>query len=71
LLGEVPHVLSPCMFIPRLGQIALGQRPNLEIFGKDYDTVDGTAIRDYLHIEDVAEAHVAALEHCPGGFVSL
>lgn len=63
LLGEVPHVLSPCMFIPRLGQIALGQRPNLEIFGKDYDTVDGTAIRDYLHIEDVAEAHVAALEH--------
>ncbi len=42
-------------------QVALGQRDNIEIFGEDYDTPDGTCIRDYIHVSDLAEAHVDAL----------
>eukprot|EP00438_Fugacium_kawagutii_P015572 Skav229705 [mRNA] locus=scaffold49:73154:75937:+ [translate_table: standard] len=63
LLGEAPHPASPAMFVPLLAQVALGQRERLEIFGSDYHTVDGTATRDYLRIQDLSEAHVAALEH--------
>jgi UDP-glucose 4-epimerase len=44
-------------------QTALGQRPYLEIFGTDYSTPDGTCIRDYIHVSDLARAHLAALEH--------
>lgn len=43
-------------------QTALGDRPCLEVFGTDYDTADGTCIRDYIHVEDLADAHIAALE---------
>jgi len=46
---------------------ALGKRPELRIFGTDYDTPDGTCIRDYIHIRDLAEAHVHALDHLAGG----
>jgi len=42
-------------------QVALGQRPHLQIFGDDYPTPDGTCIRDYVHVEDLATAHLAAL----------
>ena len=47
--------------IPRVFQAALGEIPNLEVFGTDYPTRDGTAIRDYIHVTDLAEAHVLAL----------
>ena len=50
---------------------ALGKGPALSIFGDDYDTPDGTAIRDYIHVADLASAHVAALEHLAGGGASL
>ncbi len=53
------------------GQAALGQRPGLEVFGTDYPTQDGTCIRDYIHVTDLARAHIAALEHLRGGGESL
>ncbi len=49
--------------IPRVLEVALGIRPNLELYGTDYPTPDGTCIRDYIHVEDLAEAHVLALDH--------
>jgi len=48
--------------IPLVLQVALGQRDSVEIFGTDYPTPDGTCIRDYIHVDDLATAHVAALE---------
>src|SRR5215212_9494574 len=48
--------------IPLVIQAALGQRPSIEVFGTDYPTPDGTAIRDFIHVEDLAEAHLLALE---------
>ncbi|MGH7530462.1 MAG: UDP-glucose 4-epimerase GalE, partial [Gemmatimonadales bacterium] len=47
--------------IPSVMQVALGQRPAVEVFGTDYPTADGTAVRDYVHVADLAEAHVRAL----------
>ena len=49
--------------IPLIIQSALGQRPNVEIFGTDYATPDGTAVRDYIHVSDLADAHVRALQY--------
>ncbi len=48
--------------IPLVLQVALGQRENIKIFGDDYDTPDGSCVRDYIHIEDLAQAHILALE---------
>jgi UDP-glucose 4-epimerase len=48
--------------IPIILQVALGQRPHISIFGDDYPTPDGTCIRDYIHVSDLADAHVLALE---------
>jgi UDP-glucose 4-epimerase len=48
--------------IPLLFQTALGQRSHIEVFGTDYPTVDGTCIRDYIHVDDLADAHILALE---------
>lgn len=46
--------------VPRVLQVALGQRPHVEIYGTDYPTPDGTCVRDYIHVSDVAEAHLLA-----------
>ena len=48
-------------------QAALGQRPHLDVFGTDYPTPDGTCIRDYVQVNDLARAHLAALDHLRGG----
>jgi len=56
--------------IPLLLQVALGQRDHLDIFGDDYDTPDGTAIRDYIHVQDLADAHIQALTHLQKGGAS-
>ncbi|GIN63907.1 UDP-glucose 4-epimerase GalE [Robertmurraya siralis] len=53
--------------IPLLLQTALGQRPHITIFGEDYDTADGTCIRDYIHVEDLIAAHLLALKHLREG----
>jgi UDP-glucose-4-epimerase GalE len=53
--------------IPLILQVALGQREYVEIFGTDYPTPDGTCIRDYIHVDDLATAHVAALEQLDPG----
>jgi UDP-glucose 4-epimerase len=59
-LGEAPQGV-PNNLMPYVTQVALGLRPHLQIFGDDYPTPDGTGVRDYLHICDLAEGHVAAL----------
>jgi UDP-glucose-4-epimerase GalE len=53
--------------LPIVLQVALGQRPDIEIFGSDYPTPDGTCIRDYVHVEDLAQAHALALERLRDG----
>ncbi|GBF95426.1 UDP-galactose 4-epimerase [Raphidocelis subcapitata] len=60
-IGEHP-VGVPNNLMPYVGQVALGQREFLRVFGDDYDTPDGTAVRDYIHVMDLAEGHVAALD---------
>lgn len=57
--------------VPNLLQVALGQKPHAEIFGTDYPTSDGTCIRDYIHIADIAQAHLLALEPGKRGFYNL
>jgi UDP-glucose 4-epimerase len=53
--------------IPIVLQVALGQRPSITVFGDDYPTPDGTCIRDYIHVQDLASAHLAALERLQSG----
>jgi len=59
-IGEDHH--PETHLIPLVIQAALGQRPQIEIYGTDYPTPDGTCIRDYIHVDDLAEAHLLALE---------
>ena len=60
-IGEEPRG-EPNNLMPYVMQVAAGLRPELAVFGRDYPTPDGTAIRDYIHVVDLAEAHVAALD---------
>jgi len=53
--------------IPLALQAVLGKRPPLKVFGRDYDTPDGTCIRDYIHVDDLADAHLLALEYLWNG----
>jgi UDP-glucose 4-epimerase len=61
LIGELPLGV-PSNLVPYVTQTAAGIRESLAVFGDDYDTPDGTCIRDYIHVMDLAEAHVAALQ---------
>jgi UDP-glucose 4-epimerase len=62
LIGEDPRGV-PNNLMPYISQVAVGQRPHLQIFGNDYATPDGTGVRDYIHVVDLAEGHVAALRY--------
>lgn len=60
-IGELP-IGTPQNLVPFITQTAIGKRKELSVFGDDYDTPDGTCIRDYIHVMDLAEAHVRALD---------
>lgn len=61
LIGEDPAGI-PNNLMPFIAQVAVGKRPELSVFGNDYDTVDGTGVRDYIHVIDLALGHIKALE---------
>lgn len=61
LIGEDPQG-TPNNLMPYVAQVAVGRQELLYVFGGDYDTVDGTGVRDYIHVMDLVEGHVAALE---------
>jgi UDP-glucose 4-epimerase len=65
LLGEDPNG-TPNSLVPLLAKVALGLLPELNVFGNDYNPVDGTPVRDYVHVMDIAEGHVSALRYCLG-----
>lgn len=62
LIGEDPQDM-PNNLMPFVAQVATGQRAQLRVFGSDYPTVDGTGVRDYIHVTDLAKGHLAALRY--------
>jgi len=66
LIGELPLGI-PNNLIPYITQTAIGKRDFLRVFGNDYDTPDGTPIRDYIHVVDLAKAHVIAVDRMLNG----
>ena len=62
LIGEDPRG-TPNNLMPYVAQVAVGRRTHLQVFGDDYDTADGTGVRDYIHVSDLADGHVAALRY--------
>ena len=62
LIGEEPNGV-PNNLMPYICQVAVGRRERLKVFGNDYDTIDGTGVRDYIHVVDLARAHADALEY--------
>ena len=67
LIGEDPHGL-PTNLMPIVARVALGTIPHVSIYGDDYNTPDGTGLRDYIHVSDLAAGHVAALEAARPGY---
>lgn len=63
-IGEDPDGIPNNLF-PYITQVAVGKRPNLRVFGNDYDTPDGTGVRDYIHVVDLSKGHLAALQDQP------
>jgi UDP-glucose 4-epimerase len=62
--GEIGELHNPeTHLIPIVLQAALGERPFISVFGNDYDTRDGTCVRDYIHVNDLAKAHILALDY--------
>jgi UDP-glucose 4-epimerase len=66
LIGELP-IGVPANLVPFITQTAAGIRKELLVFGNDYDTPDGTAVRDFIHVTDLAKAHVSALDRMQSG----
>ena len=62
LIGEDPRG-TPNNLMPYVAQVAVGRRAHLQVYGNDYDTPDGTGVRDYIHVSDLADGHVAALRY--------
>jgi UDP-glucose 4-epimerase len=65
------HHRTETHLIPRVLQVALGRLPHVEIYGTDFPTPDGTCIRDYIHVQDLASAHILALSADRSGFYNL
>ena len=65
-IGEDPNGI-PNNLLPYVAQVAVGKLQSVGVFGDDYDTPDGTGIRDYIHVVDLARGHVAALQHMKAG----
>ena len=65
LIGEDPRDI-PNNLLPYLARVAMGQSPHLQVFGDDYDTPDGTGVRDYIHVEDLAQGHLLSLAALTG-----
>lgn len=70
IIGEDPKGL-PNNLLPFISQVASGKREKLSVFGGDYDTFDGTCRRDYIHVMDLAEGHVSAVENIASGISSF
>lgn len=66
-IGEDPNGI-PNNLMPFISQVAVGRRASLAVFGDDYPTADGTGVRDYIHVMDLAEGHIAALLHAEPGW---
>lgn len=66
LIGEDPADI-PNNLLPYVSQTAVGKRSHVSVFGDDYDTPDGTGVRDYIHVVDLARGHVAAIDHSAPG----
>lgn len=66
LIGEDPSGI-PNNLLPYVSQVAVGKLESVGVFGNDYDTPDGTGVRDYIHVVDLAKGHVAAIEHLQSG----
>ncbi|MBS0967525.1 UDP-glucose 4-epimerase GalE [Chimaeribacter arupi] len=64
LIGEDPNGI-PNNLLPYIAQVAIGKLESLGIFGGDYETKDGTGVRDYIHVMDLAEGHLKAMDHLP------
>lgn len=62
LIGEDPQGV-PNNLMPYIAQVAVGKRESLNIWGNDYPTIDGTGVRDYIHVTDLAQGHIRTLEH--------
>jgi len=66
LIGEDPNGI-PNNLLPYISQVAVGKLEFVNIYGNDYDTPDGTGVRDYIHVVDLAKGHVAAIKHIKAG----
>jgi UDP-glucose 4-epimerase len=64
-IGEDPRG-TPNNLMPYVAQVAVGRLPRLQVFGRDYPTPDGTGVRDYIHVMDLAQGHLAALDYLAG-----
>lgn len=69
-IGEDPNG-TPNNLLPYIAQVALGKLPELAVFGNDYPTPDGTGVRDYIHVEDLASAHIRSLDYLRAGGDSI
>lgn len=70
LIGEDPKGI-PNNLLPYVLKVAAGELPEVKVFGNDYDTPDGTGVRDYIHVVDLAQGHLAALKHIQSSFTAI
>lgn len=70
LIGEAPNGI-PNNLLPYVMKVVAGELPEVKVFGNDYPTADGTGVRDYIHVVDLAQGHLAALNHITPGFTAI